>query len=224
MMIFRVILFVGLAVVCVVCVPAVNMSVRLQQNVSLPCDSHSNSSTVLAWFRLGPGENMALLLSASRGVLKRDEFIVEHNMERSQFELQAHGRLESVSLRIFSVRDEDLGLYFCSTGTSLKNMHFGTAVRLTLTDASSDVGCPALWISVCVCVFAACVCCGFFCTCVLCFRKDCSVVLCISCVKENSHLQAVPVQYSSLRFIQRSRTPAPAPVDVTYATIAKHTP
>ncbi|CAM4630285.1 unnamed protein product [Leuciscus chuanchicus] len=210
----------GLGAVCVVCVPAVNMSVQLQQNVSLPCDSHSNSSTFLAWFRLGSGENMTLLVSASRGVLQREAFIVEHNKEESRFELQADGRLESVSLRIFSVRGEDLGLYFCSTGTSLRNLRFGTVVRLTLTDVSSSgVGCSALWISVCVCVF-----CGFLCTCVLCLRKDSPVVSCIRCVRGNSNVQAVPVQYSSVRFIQRSRTPAPAPVDVTYATIAKHTP
>ncbi|XDV35048.1 hypothetical protein PO909_005094 [Leuciscus waleckii] len=125
----------GLGAVCVVCVPAVNMSVQLQQNVSLPCDSHSKSSIVLAWFRLGSGENMTLLVSASRGVLQREAFIVEHNKEESRFELQADGRLESVSLRIFSVRGEDLGLYFCSTGTSLRNLRFGTAVRLTLTAA-----------------------------------------------------------------------------------------
>ncbi|XP_077088692.1 uncharacterized protein LOC143740610 [Siphateles boraxobius] len=225
-MIFRVILLVSLGAVCVVCVPAVNMSVQLQQNVSLPCDSHSNSSAVLAWFRLGSGENMALLVSARRGNLQREAFIVEHNEEQSRFELQADGRLESVSLRIFSVRDEDLGLYFCSTGTSLKNLRFGTALRLTLTDAALDVGCSALCIRVSVCVCAACVFCGFLCACLLCFRKDSSVVSCINCVEENSNVQAVPVQYSSLRFIQRSRTPAPAPapVDVTYTTIAKHTP
>lgn len=58
------------------------------------------------------------------------------------------------------------------------------------------------------------------------------IVFCARLLWEYIHLfiqrsvvfQAAQVQYSSLRFIRRSRAAAPAPENVTYATIAKHTP
>lgn len=112
-------------------VPAVTVSVRREQNVSLPCDSnYTSSGSVMAWYRLN-SEKITLLVSAMRGNVQKDTFIVEHNEERSRFRLDGDSRLENVSLVISAVREADLGLYFCAVGVSLNKMLFGTAVRLT---------------------------------------------------------------------------------------------
>ncbi|KAK9957081.1 hypothetical protein ABG768_011351 [Culter alburnus] len=221
-----VILLVSFSLQCVMSVPTVTVSVRREQNVSLPCDSnYTSSGSMMAWYRLN-SEKITLLVSAMRGNVQKDTFIVEHNEERSRFRLDGDSRLENVSLVISAVREADLGLYFCAVGVSLNKMLFGTAVRLTFAGAeqrrhtSDGVGCWSLWPCVCI----TCGICGFLCAGVLCYRKNSSVVSCISCVKENSNVQAAQVQYSSLRFIRRSRAAAPAPENVTYATIAKHTP
>lgn len=113
------------------CVPTVNVSVRRDQNVSLPCYSnYTNSSSMMAWYRLN-SEKMTLLVSATRGNMQKNTFIVVHNEERSHFKLDGDSRLESVNLVISAVRETDLGLYFCAAGVRLNKMLFGTAVRLT---------------------------------------------------------------------------------------------
>lgn len=113
------------------CVPTVNVSVRREQNASLPCHSnYTNSSSVMAWYRLN-SEKITLLVSAMRGNVQKNTFIVEYNEERSNLKLDGDSRLESVSLVISAVREADLGLYFCAVGVSLNKMLFGTAVRLT---------------------------------------------------------------------------------------------
>lgn len=122
----------GFSLQCVTGVPAVTVSVRPEQNVSLPCYSNDTSSSgVMAWYRLS-SERMTLLVSAMRGNVQKDTIIVEHNEEEGHFRLDGARGLESVSLVISAVREADLGLYFCAAGVSLNKMVFGTAVRLTL--------------------------------------------------------------------------------------------
>uniref|UniRef100_A0A671PY71 Immunoglobulin domain-containing protein n=1 Tax=Sinocyclocheilus anshuiensis TaxID=1608454 RepID=A0A671PY71_9TELE len=108
----------------------VNMSVQLEQNVTLPC--FLNSSSEMAWYRLS-SEKITLLISAARGNLKKKYLVTYYNENGSHFGLEADRRLDSVSLVIAGVRESDLGLYYCALGVSAKTMRFGTAVRLTFT-------------------------------------------------------------------------------------------
>ncbi len=105
----------------------VNMSVQLEQNVTLPC--YLNSSSEMAWYRLS-SEKITLLISAARGNLQKKDFVTYYNENGSHFRLEAD-RLDSVSLAIAGVRESDLGLYYCALGVGAKTMRFGTAVRLT---------------------------------------------------------------------------------------------
>lgn len=110
------------------CAATVNVTVQLEQNVTLPC--YINSSSEMAWYRLS-SEKIALLISAARGKLQKKDFITYHNEDQSHFRLEADRGLDSVSLTITGVRESDLGLYYCALGISANTMHFGTAVRLT---------------------------------------------------------------------------------------------
>ncbi|XP_042601640.1 uncharacterized protein LOC122140773 [Cyprinus carpio] len=219
MSIFKVILLVSISTQCHA--DTVNMSVRLEQNVTLPC--FLNSSSEMAWYRLS-SEKITLLISAARGNLKKEDLVTYYNENGSHFGLEADRRLDSVSLVIAGVRESDLGLYYCALGVSAKTMRFGTAVRLTFADAeqqrsSDSVGCRTLLVCACVmCGF-----CSILCVCVLCYRQGSSRVSCTSCVSENSNIKAAQVQYASLRFLRRSRAAPPAPVNVTYAAITNHT-
>uniref|UniRef100_A0A673JIR1 Ig-like domain-containing protein n=1 Tax=Sinocyclocheilus rhinocerous TaxID=307959 RepID=A0A673JIR1_9TELE len=103
----------------------VNMSVQLEQNVTLPC--FLNSSSEMAWYRLS-SEKITLLISAARGNLKKKDLVTYYNENGSHFGLEADRRLDSVSLVIAGVRESDLGLYYCALGVSAKTMRFGTIV------------------------------------------------------------------------------------------------
>uniref|UniRef100_A0A9J8DDD9 Ig-like domain-containing protein n=1 Tax=Cyprinus carpio carpio TaxID=630221 RepID=A0A9J8DDD9_CYPCA len=116
---------------CLMCAATVNVTVQLEQNVTLPC--YINSSSEMAWYRLS-SEKIALLISAARGKLQKKDFITYHNEDQSHFRLEADRGLDSVSLTINGVRESDLGLYYCALGISANTMHFGTAVRLTFAD------------------------------------------------------------------------------------------
>ncbi|XP_026096980.1 uncharacterized protein LOC113068415 [Carassius auratus] len=220
---FKVILLVSISTQCLMCAATVNVTVQLEQNITLPC--YINSSSEMAWYRLS-SEKIALLISAARGNLQKKDLITYHNEDQSHFGLEADRGLDSISLVIIGVRESDLGLYYCALGISAKTMHFGTAIRLTFADAEANrssvsVGCRTHLL----CAYVVCGFCTILCVCVLCFKQGSSRVNCISCVKENSNVRAAQVQYSSLRFLRQPRTtaPAPAPVNVTYATIANHT-
>ncbi|KAF4100039.1 uncharacterized protein LOC131525454 isoform X1 [Onychostoma macrolepis] len=219
MSIFKLILLLSFSTQCHTA--TVNMSVQLEQNVTLPC--FLNSSSEMAWYRLS-SDNITLLISGARGKLAKNYFVTYYNKDESHFGLEADSRLDSVSLAIAGVRESDLGLYYCALGVSAKTMRFGTAVRLTFADAeqrrsSESVGCRTLLVCACV----VCGICCILCVCVLCYRQGSSKVSCISCVTENSNVKAAQVQYASLRFLRRSRAAAPAPVNVIYAAIANHT-
>ncbi|XP_026144121.1 uncharacterized protein LOC113119114 [Carassius auratus] len=216
---FKVILLVSISTQCHA--DTVNMSVLLEQNVTLPC--FLNSSSEMAWYRLS-SEHITLLISAARGNLNKKDLVTYYNENGSHFGLEADRRMDSVSLVISGVRESDLGLYYCALGVRAKTMHFGTAVRLTFEDAelrrsSESVGCRMLLVCACV----VCGVCSTLCVTVLCYRQGSSRVCCISCVTENSNVKAAQVQYSSLRFLRRSRATAPAPVNVIYAAINNHT-
>lgn len=110
------------------CAATVNVTVQLEQNVTLPC--YINSSSEMAWYRLS-SKKITLLISAARGNLKKEDLVTYYNENGSHFGLEADRRLDSVSLVIAGVRESDLGLYYCALGVSAKTMRFGTAVRLT---------------------------------------------------------------------------------------------
>lgn len=112
------------------CASTVNLTVQHEENVTLSCNV--NSSNVVAWYRLS-SEKMMLLISASRGKFKKNNFIIEHNKDVSHFELKEVNRTESPSLKIIRVGEADIGLYYCAVGISEKGMHFGTPVRLTFS-------------------------------------------------------------------------------------------
>ncbi|XP_051991513.1 uncharacterized protein LOC127650241 isoform X3 [Xyrauchen texanus] len=205
------------------CASTVNMSAQHEDNVTLSCNMNSSSS--MAWYRL-TSEKMILLLSATKGNIGK-KVILDHNEDSSHFQLEVDSVCESVSLVIVGLRESDLGLYYCAARIR-GMMHFGTAVRLMFTDveevgfadASDSVGCSTLLI----CAYIACGFCGILCTCVLCHRRGCSPACCCNCMKGNTNLKATPVQYASLKFVRQSRAAVPAPVDVTYTTVANFTP
>ncbi|XP_050960212.1 V-set and immunoglobulin domain-containing protein 8 [Labeo rohita] len=216
---FRLILLVSISTQYVMCAATVNVSVQQEQNVSLSC--YLNSSSEMAWYRLS-SEKITLLVSAARGNLQKKDFITYYNEDESHFRLEEDRRLDSITLAITGVRESDLGLYYCAVRIGAKAMRFGTAVRLTFADAeqqrsSAGVGCRTLLVCACV----ACGFCGSLCVCALCYGRGSSRVSCIRCAKEISNVKTAQVQYSSLRFLRRSRAAAPAPANVTYATIAK---
>ncbi|XP_073788096.1 uncharacterized protein isoform X2 [Danio rerio] len=198
----------------------VTLRVRPQQNVTLVCALNCSSS--MRWLRVS-SERISVLISARRSKLPHQGWVTERNEDAGRLALQPDSELRCLHLQVTALQDEDLGLYFCSADAAAGgDMRFGDPVRLTFTDSDS-VGCETL-------CYSACAACGIFmiiCTAAVLMYKCCtgsSADSCISCVKDNPNMQAAQVQYSSLRFIRRSRTPAAPPDNVTYATIAKHTP
>ncbi|XP_056597522.1 uncharacterized protein LOC130415680 isoform X2 [Triplophysa dalaica] len=208
--IFNLILSVSISAQCLMCAFTVNMTVQHEENVTLSCNV--NSSSGVAWYRLS-SDKMTLLISASRGKLKKNNFIIVHSMDESHFQLKEGNSTESVSFRIIRAGEADIGLYYCAVGISEKGMQFGTPVRLTFSDTkrggfshtANSVGCRTLSI----CAYAACGLSGVICMCVLFYRQ----VLCVSCGKENSNSEAADVQYASLRFVRPSRAAVPASVN-----------
>lgn len=216
--IFNVILLVGIASQRWICASIVDMIVQHEQNVTLSCNV--NASSTLEWFQLR-SEKMTLLIFAQRGKIKQKKFIIEHNEDASHYQLKEDNITKFVSLAIVRVGEPDTGFYYCSTRINGHGMHFGTPVRLTLTDAklrgfSNAADCSTRLI----CAYSACGLCGIICVCVLCYKQGSSGHSCISCVKANSNSKDAEVQYSSLRFVKQSRGVDTTSADVKYATAA----
>ncbi|RXN17011.1 hypothetical protein ROHU_000558 [Labeo rohita] len=214
---FRLILLVSISTQYVMCAATVNVSVQQEQNVSLSC--YLNSSSEMAWYRLS-SEKITLLVSAARGNLQKKDFITYYNEDESHFRLEEDRRLDSITLAITGVRESDLGLYYCAVRIGAKAMRFGTAVRLTFAALSIGFVFQTLNSSAPRLAWAA----GRSWSALVLHVGFAAVSACVRFVTGEGDVvvfQTAQVQYSSLRFLRRSRAAAPAPANVTYATIAK---
>ncbi|XP_076862405.1 uncharacterized protein LOC143514735 isoform X2 [Brachyhypopomus gauderio] len=199
------------------------------ENATLMCSIHGIDH--MFWYRQSRVE-LTLLISASRGRLGK-AIIVNYNKDPAHFVLLP----ENMSLSITAVGRADVGLYHCGYLTLLPkggaSVHFEKAIHLTLTGAlegemegevegevEGALLCRKFLLSAGALLTLTILVCLSMVGC----KQGFGVCLRKMCVKDDSSLKVMDVQYASLRLPQKTQGNdfKTACTSVTYDTVAKN--
>ncbi|KAF4081776.1 hypothetical protein AMELA_G00165160 [Ameiurus melas] len=110
------------------------LTVRQKENTTLQCDITGYED--VAWYLLS-SDRFTLLISA-RKTRTRKGLPVYYNKDESRFALKPDSEINTAIFTIFSLREDDEGLYFCGTAAKPTQLHFGSGTRLQFEDKSKD--------------------------------------------------------------------------------------
>ncbi|XP_062342665.1 uncharacterized protein LOC134040663 isoform X1 [Osmerus eperlanus] len=198
------------------------------QNVSLPCNLTLRSDT--AWYLLRSeelqlvlaGEKLSKIDNASGAIYNKDP-------ERFKSVEDSSGL---ISIEIISLRESDLGYYFCASRSHDGSMVFGKGICLAFEgkfpvpiythEGAEHREPPPCWVLL-ACVAPASALLSGLAVWALCFQKGRSIYLCSGCLKGNTTLKEMGLHYASLKHTARPRPPTqgklPLEGDVTYSTV-----
>ncbi|XP_053541919.1 uncharacterized protein LOC128634968 [Ictalurus punctatus] len=110
------------------------LTVRQKENITLQCDITGHED--VAWYLLS-SDRFTLLISA-RKTRTRKGLPVYYNKDESRFALKPDSEINTAIFTIFSLTEDDEGLYFCGTAAKPTQLHFGNGIRLQFEDKSKD--------------------------------------------------------------------------------------
>ncbi|XP_060767719.1 uncharacterized protein LOC132875110 [Neoarius graeffei] len=116
-------------------ISADHISVDPGQNITLLCNITHYSE--ISWYQ--KNSTVRQIISAKQKRLDK-KFYVDYNVQKGHFDITEIN--SSVSLVIISVRETDLGFYYCKGKNSTTHTEFGKPIRLnfTVNDANKEIG------------------------------------------------------------------------------------